>query len=352
MARFFHNLLTRFLEQTAPATAPPITIASWVMPQLLGSDQTVMALAVGAGAASYDLYFDSTTLHARQTNGTSAEADIGTVQEDVWQHMAAVFAANDARHAYLNGSKGSDTTSVTGLTPDVLSFGRLSGSSPGQYLRGRLAETAVWAAALGDAEIAALARGASPLLVRPAALVMYRRLLRDEDVDWIGGTTLTVSANAPAIQIGPTVWGPPPPQVGYDQAHLPGQVYSRVEHSPVGLVKHAYDWIAGADGVAELWLDDRAAARLTGRLHRIVTAPGRPRPRTGWSVQLLDRLGLDVLQGLGGSRSATLVQQAHVVESLSDAHAGDLASLACLKFRISGAGRNGAGQCMIYTTPV
>lgn len=50
---------------------------------------------------------------------------------------------------------------------------RDTASSTKGYFDGDIAEAAIWNVALSDAEIAMLAKGLSPLRVRPASLVSY-----------------------------------------------------------------------------------------------------------------------------------------------------------------------------------
>ena len=65
----------------------------------------------------------------------------------------------------------------------------MSGATKQNYCDGSLAEAAIWNAALSDAEVAALATGVSPLLVRPGSLVFYAPLARDL-LDRVGGLQL------------------------------------------------------------------------------------------------------------------------------------------------------------------
>lgn len=57
-------------------------------------------------------------------------------------------------------------------------------------MSGLIAEAAIWNAALTDAEVAVLAAGYSPLLVRSQSLVFYIPLVR-EILDVVGGVTIT-----------------------------------------------------------------------------------------------------------------------------------------------------------------
>lgn len=67
------------------------------------------------------------------------------------------------------------------------------------FADGRVAEAAIWNVALTASEVAALAKGVSPLQIRPASLQAYWPLIgrQSPEPDWVGGFNLTLT-NAPA----------------------------------------------------------------------------------------------------------------------------------------------------------
>jgi hypothetical protein len=114
---------------------------------------------------------------------------------DTWHHVMAVVSATDSRALYLDGG-GKVTSSVDKtVTIDEITIGARTISSATNYMLGRLAHAAVWAAALTDEEVAALAAGASPLDVRPSSLLGYWPLwgLHSPELDMLGATQLTVA---------------------------------------------------------------------------------------------------------------------------------------------------------------
>ncbi|MHC4156685.1 MAG: LamG-like jellyroll fold domain-containing protein [Planctomycetota bacterium] len=112
---------------------------------------------------------------------------------DTFQHALAVWADVDDRRIYLNGgNKGTNPDTSEPISLDRTGLGVLYRSTPDNYLSGLLAEMAVWNVPLSDAEAAALAKGFSPLLIRPGNLVAYWPLIRGLN-DRVGGYNLTAS---------------------------------------------------------------------------------------------------------------------------------------------------------------
>lgn len=66
------------------------------------------------------------------------------------------------------------------------------------FFNGRIAEAGIWDVVLTTGEIAQLAAGCSPLLIRPSALVSYVPIsgAADPELDWMGGGGFTLSGTA------------------------------------------------------------------------------------------------------------------------------------------------------------
>lgn len=209
MARFFDDASSEYLENdTAVVGDVPLTLAAWIYSDDVASGDDQSIIFVGdkdVSGAHFMLRYDATDpgdfiLARHRASGPQGNATAGTVTVNTWHHAAAVFASDTSRTAYFNGSPGSEeTTNVTGaITPDRISIGRAGDSSPGNHFSGRIAETAVWDAALTAPEIASLSKGFSPLFIRPQNLVFYAPLIRDEDLDRVGGLSLT-AFNTPTV---------------------------------------------------------------------------------------------------------------------------------------------------------
>lgn len=119
---------------------------------------------IEAGRASSTGAYNS----AQSTSGYST----GT-----WHHAAAVFAADNDRTIYLDGGSSANSTSTTGTIPPanehILIGARIFNSDAGLYLDGRAAEVAVYNVTLTAEEINALAKGVSPLRIRPQNIIFY-----------------------------------------------------------------------------------------------------------------------------------------------------------------------------------
>jgi hypothetical protein len=90
-----------------------------------------------------------------------------------------VWVATNDRRAYIDGgSKGTNGTSRTPSGVNKTGVGYLCRSSQTGYFSGRIAEVAVWDAALTDAEAALLGAGYSALFVRPQDLLVYWPMVR------------------------------------------------------------------------------------------------------------------------------------------------------------------------------
>lgn len=124
-----------------------------------------------------------------------------------WHHACALSAATNSHAVYIDG--GSKGTSVVNVVPDAgmdrTAIGVGEAAATFGPLDGEVAEAAVWDAALTDAEVAVLATGIRPIMVRPQSIVAYWPLVRNQAYDLVNGYVMTavggptVSAHAPVI---------------------------------------------------------------------------------------------------------------------------------------------------------
>lgn len=251
MARDFESTSAQFLTvDSAPVTAVPLTIACWFRPESVTDARlvTIVDKDVDTEAFSVEAWSD-TNLYA----STSAGGGIGSAVASgpwsvaAWTHATAVFGAADSRTIYRDGgNSGTNTDSFAPSGLDRVAVATWGGSVTTSYFDGRIAEIGIWNVALTEDEAASLADGASPMLVRPDALVAYWPLIgrASPEIDLIGGANLTVTgavvADHPRImypgsrqrgrrfQVGapppqPNVWKPER-RVSRPYPYHPGQV--------------------------------------------------------------------------------------------------------------------------------
>jgi Concanavalin A-like lectin/glucanases superfamily len=202
---------------TAALTAAPLTLACWYRTTTSAwkglislahpSNGFTGEFAVGLTSAGAGIGATRVVAEVNGgTGGTSAVSSISYSQAGVWEHAAAVFTSSTARAAYLNGTnKGTATLSAT---PSGITDTWLGADIFGDFHDGDLAEVGIWSIALSDLEVAVLAQGISPLLVRPEALVYYAPLLGQyaPEIDLVGRRNLTVTGATAAAH--PRVWLP------------------------------------------------------------------------------------------------------------------------------------------------
>ena len=185
---------------SAPATAAPLTMACWFNVDNVTANHVLMSLTDGTdsnrfflaaqGAAAGDPVRASTT-----GGGTTTQANSATgFTANTWHHAVGRYNSATNRRAYIDGVGG--TTGTTNVTPtgidEIMLGATWTGGVRGAFTNGRIAEAAIWNVGLNDDEIASLADGFRPSLIRPSSLVFYAPLVR-EIADYRGGISLTVS---------------------------------------------------------------------------------------------------------------------------------------------------------------
>lgn len=219
MSRLFDGLLNEYLNATStPVTAAPFTLACLFFSTSLenqtlinvwldGSDYFALHLDGKGGDAPFDGELDQIT-EAQDTQEVNTITSPRWVR-DTWHHACGVWASSTSRTVYLDGANPSTgTTNLTPDAPDNIFIGRWGSAALG--MDGSIAEVAIWNAVLSAAEVAILAKGFSPLFVRPQSLVFYSPLIRGLD-DRVGGLTLTASGTV--VSAHPAIIYPAPPMV-------------------------------------------------------------------------------------------------------------------------------------------
>jgi hypothetical protein len=177
----------------------PLTMACWFYPVATTTRYALMYIAADVATFTGGGYFLDANGSAAgdpvfatlDPQGNTTAASTSGFSAGAWNHACGVFTSSTSRTVYLNG--GNSATNTVSYTPSSASadlrLARFSDSFS-VYLAGRIAEAAVWNAALTAAEVASLAKGMTCNLVRPQSLVFYAPLIRNL-VDVKGGLTLT-----------------------------------------------------------------------------------------------------------------------------------------------------------------
>jgi hypothetical protein len=197
---------------TAVVTAMPLTMACWVRPDF-SVEGTIMSLNKATAGDYFSIQIRTTpAFRAQCLSGAGAEAGTatatGTPVTDTWIPVVAVFTSTTSRDIYYNGgNKGSNATSVTapsGLTRTTIGANQTTAVI--QYMKGRVAHTAIWTAALTIDEITAHARGVSPLRIRRGNLAWYNRFdgVTSPEPNFLGGNSVTLTGS-PVYADGPPV---------------------------------------------------------------------------------------------------------------------------------------------------
>ncbi len=218
MARLFDDGSSEYLEvASALLSGAPLSMAGWFYSDDLTILQSILCIA--DASANTFIYLglngnqagDPVEFQTREAGGSATARTTAGYSANTWHHAAGVTSASNSRSAWIDGgSIDTDGGDVTPTGLDVSSIGRRADVSPGQHMSGRIAEVGLWNAALTVAEVGILAKGYSPLFVRPQSLVAYWPLIRDEDQDRVGGYDLG-AFNTPSIAAHPPIIYPAPP---------------------------------------------------------------------------------------------------------------------------------------------
>ena len=221
MARVL-NGTSQYLSRTNPISAFPFTVAGWLRRANTTAD-SVGWVMYQTGANDY-LYGgllgavagDPFRTDAYNASGSGTAATSTGYSANTWTHCASVMTSASSFASLINGgSKGTQTGTWAGNIASLgnFTFGYLNAFSLNIYGQNDVAEFGIWSVALTDSEIASLAKGFSPLEIRPASLVAYYPLgghYGQSDVDrWKNRHDLT-AYNSPTWSDHPRVIYPGP----------------------------------------------------------------------------------------------------------------------------------------------
>jgi hypothetical protein len=174
-----------------------------------GINQAIFCVAKAAGGNADLMYLTSADQLAIFTAGSGSGQSVtsaGSIATGTTYKVGAIVDVG-FRNTYLNGVAGtSNTTDPGGRTTDIVRVGAYynAGLIPDFYADCDISDMAIWNVRLNDSEFAALAFGASPLLIRPTALVHYWPFLAraSNEENWVGSAVLTQTNGPIAVADG------------------------------------------------------------------------------------------------------------------------------------------------------
>lgn len=220
MSRLFASASSQALTHAAsPVSGLPISVHVWAKaPASIATDYTMISVGLSSSATVYlELLLRSTggiRLRHNQGGSPQAASSTGTVSAGQIFQAGGVMASTSSRKTYLNGVlDGTNTvnygTPAHGWNNTTIGRRADNGTTP-QYYEGWIAEAALWAASLTDADMEALGAGVSPIEVQPDGLIWYWPLygVNDPEIPHFGAGELTLvnaptaDAHAPVTQPG------------------------------------------------------------------------------------------------------------------------------------------------------
>lgn len=209
MARDFDGSTGFLTKSSALATTYPVTMSCWFNSDNDTTNLVLMSLSTDAGTARFALVAagagtgGNTLICSSITSaggGSNAETGAPYWSSGAWHHAAGVIASPTSRYAYLDGAASAHSTTsrvVTGLDRTMIAS-RFNAGTTGAYFSGKIAEVGVWNIDLSPAELTMLARGVSPLLVRPASLVTYCPVYgrNSPEIDFMDSGTFALTGTA------------------------------------------------------------------------------------------------------------------------------------------------------------
>lgn len=195
-------------------TGTLLTISCWLNPNTLSGFPIIFAKGVAGGGVQYMMYFSGTVPHF-VIGDAGGNDDIGgsNASPGSWQHLAGVKNGTGAGSIklYLNSSEVASGTSARTIQnlSDSLCLGMRSDLTLPYH--GRMAEAAIWAAALTADEIASLAKGFDPRLARPRNLRGFWPLMGNvsPEPDLMNGNNATINGTVSKADH-PRVYRPAP----------------------------------------------------------------------------------------------------------------------------------------------
>lgn len=192
MARNFNGTSARIHVSSAVVTATPYTMACRF--RTTNMTQVAALLTLSSSSSNYSTLFfrgdvagDPIDVLIHAGAGQHVARSTTGCTSGQWHHACGVFTSSTSRTVYLDGGSSATNTTATSPSPNQTEIGAWRSSS---WFSGDIADVGFWNAALTEAEIASLAKGVTPALVRPQNLLPHLELIR-EVIDVRRGTAFT-----------------------------------------------------------------------------------------------------------------------------------------------------------------
>jgi Concanavalin A-like lectin/glucanases superfamily len=204
VARGFDGVAgTRLSDPTASASlqlANNFSYGGWAF---LDPTQPIEPCTIFDAYTSYYFEYNDSIIDLKMgkqigTDSWTSGIDYQINIENAWHHLLGVHrSSGNGQEFYLDGASAETGTSIVS---NFYQYGGVAlGAQPGgnREFKGRVAEWAVWDVVLTVAEIQSLAKGFSPLLVRPSALVYYAPASggQSPEPDLVGGNSHVLNGN-------------------------------------------------------------------------------------------------------------------------------------------------------------
>lgn len=209
MAIEFDDASSEYLHASSLIVSPPFSVSAWFYVDDDDTEQRLFSL-YGTGANRHECRLNAGPLRTiSAVSSTLTEASAVTDNGfglSAWHH--GLWSLDSGRRtATLDGG-----TTAVNTDARAANVANSSVAGPSLLMSGRIAELAIWDVDLSLAEDwgpvkASLAKGFSPLAVRPASLAAWLRFLNGEIQDVIGGFTFSVNGT-PVAAPHPRLWTP------------------------------------------------------------------------------------------------------------------------------------------------
>lgn len=183
MARAFNGTSSRIHVSSAVLSSTPYTMACWFRTTNMTQLGALISITNSPVVANYaslffrgDIAGDPIDILISSGSGQFSARSTTGCTSGQWHHACGVFTSSTSRTIYLDG--GSSATNTNSAAPS-LNRTEVGAHYSALWFSGDIAEVGFWNVALTDAEIASLAKGVTPELVRPQSHVSCPPLIRD-----------------------------------------------------------------------------------------------------------------------------------------------------------------------------